>query len=275
MDGINDDDDDIAMDHDIRSFEQEQEGYEGEGEEDTQTEIKSYKDVVNFDRLSYTELKMSFTPNERTLKRCIGRRGANLIRITRLSGLAWIYWKADRQIFELYGDDEAEVFENAAENIRAEKANFLSAKAMLLDSMAFSVLRERSAPAAHKTWASEHLRALPVSLPNFQIRNVEKPHQVLSVPEPALAYIDACLRTSDHLPIGSTVRYDVANCTVAYITRLPSSAYDIRASDDHALHTATVLIQKMLVRYYSVCCNPVETSHLFPWVMAYTKSYGV
>ena len=198
-----------------------------------------YSDSIDFARLSYSELRPPYAPTDLTLRMCVGKQGRHMIAMTKLSGVKWIYWQSERGVFEIYGDHAVADFERAKEMLRC--------------CLAFAALRrrpqEQPASAEELQWAVAHVKSLPTALSEYRIRagspGGAPPPLLLS--EETLRSIDAAVRTSDWLPVGYTVRFDSSNYTMSYVERR-GDAYDIRASDDHALHTTTTLLHQMLLQ---------------------------
>lgn len=244
-----------------------------------------YRDTVDFGRLDYSELALPFTPSKLTMKICIGRRGANMIQITKLCDMAWIYWREDRGVFELYGEGEADEQADAAEQAdEPPPGDFEKAKTMLRDCMVFAITRATKwTPAGYVgnmvtaeelQWATHQLAGLPANhtyrVMTLSSEGTRAAHSLV-MSGPAHAAVDFALHagTMAGLPGNGSVRFDRDNCTIAYITCVGNGAYNIRASDDHALHTSSSLIQDVLFQYASWSRDPT----LAEWVERYGTLY--
>ena len=129
--------------------------------------------TVDFSQLHYNELALPFTPSPGTLRICIGKRGKHMIHISKKTNVDWIYYKHDRNAFEMYGVYDAESDSESDEEGNTDDANggargdasgiwadFELAKQMILNHFAFKILhrhaRKHCAPdGAEVCWASE------------------------------------------------------------------------------------------------------------------------
>lgn len=257
----------------------------------TPTPASSY--TVDFERLSYTELKLPFVPSAETMRICIGRKGKHMIHISQSTHVAWIYYNGEQNAFAMYGEYDPALEPDSSDSETEQQAasplfaDFERAKRMILNHLAFHVLYRNvrahcPASADELCWASEYIKQLPVIAPYAVPCWKPSPYEPyatppsLPIPECVLTRVDESLRTSDWLPHGCTLRYDPVAYTLSTVIRAPrESVYRIAASDDFAWSTTTALIEHTLAKTVSNAAgDPHVPVHLYQWAHQFMQLYG-